>query len=166
MNLEVFVTKEKLKRKAINFDLDTKKLSINYGKSRRNAYREIGNFLEKNGFKHRQWSGYVSEKKMSHMEIEKLNIKMFKNFPWLISCARRFDVTDLGKNYNLIKMYNAYIKKIENGSQRKNIEETRKLFSKDEFKNFVNEAVKQKESSNERKINDVSKVKRSNERKR
>ena len=78
-------------KKAINFDLDTKKLNIYYGKNIRNAYREIGKFLENNGFKHRQWSGYVSINKMSNFDIVNLNIKMWKKFPWLIQCARRFD---------------------------------------------------------------------------
>ena len=46
-------------KKAINFDLDTNALKINYGGSNyREAYIDIETFMEHNGFEHRQWSGY------------------------------------------------------------------------------------------------------------
>ena len=60
-------------RKAINFDLDTRALRQYYNKSRRNAYREIGKFLESKGFYHRQWSGYVSKEKMTYMQMAQIN---------------------------------------------------------------------------------------------
>ena len=54
-------------RKAINFDLDTKKLKDAYCVTNRpleylKAYGEIKDFMKSKGFLHRQWSGYVSNK--------------------------------------------------------------------------------------------------------
>lgn len=48
-------------RKALNFDLDTKKYEENTGKHSPTAYVEIKRFLEKNNFEHRQGSGYISK---------------------------------------------------------------------------------------------------------
>lgn len=92
-------------RKAINFDLDTKALRLYYNKSPRNAYKEIEIFLKNNGFMHRQWSGYVSKDELSFMQIAKLNRKLFKTFPWLEKCARKIDVTNVGKIYDLILLH-------------------------------------------------------------
>lgn len=46
-------------RKAINFDIDTKKYEEFTGKKSPFAYDEIKRFLKRNGFEHRQGSGYV-----------------------------------------------------------------------------------------------------------
>jgi virulence-associated protein VapD len=55
--------------KALNFDLDTKKLREKFGeKGRRKAYSRVKTFLTKNGFSHRQWSGYASLKPMSNVD--------------------------------------------------------------------------------------------------
>ncbi len=37
---------------SISFDLEQKAIDKYYGKSRRNAYREVGKFFHKNGFEH------------------------------------------------------------------------------------------------------------------
>ena len=50
-------------KKAINFDLDTNALKINYGGSNyREAYIDIETFMEHNGFEHRQWGIYQNMK--------------------------------------------------------------------------------------------------------
>lgn len=77
--------------------MSTKALKSHYGEKWRNAYKEIKNFLQENGFKHRQWSGYVSENKMNTLEIAELNGKMWMKFPWLEQCAKKMDVTDVGR---------------------------------------------------------------------
>ena len=100
---------ERKKYKAINFDLDTNELKCYYNKSVRNAYKEIGNFLKKNGFEHRQWSGYVSKDKMSGMDIVVLNEKMWRKFPWLEQCATRIDITDVGNKFDLISLHKEQI---------------------------------------------------------
>lgn len=101
---------EKKTFKAIYFDLDTKALKKYYPKNRRNAYREIENFLKDNGFSHRQWSGYISNIKMSSMDITTLNRKLWKKFPWLEQCANKFDVTDIGKSFDLKLMHQEQLK--------------------------------------------------------
>jgi len=56
--------------KAVNFDLDTEQLRNVFGeKGRRKAYSQIMSFLTKNGFSHKQWSGYISLKPMSYGEV-------------------------------------------------------------------------------------------------
>lgn len=93
------------KYKAIHFDLSTKALKKHYDKSRTNAYREIEKFLKENGFAHRQWSGYVSKEKLDSMDIMVLNERMWQKFPWLEQCAKRLDVTDVGKRFDLIHVH-------------------------------------------------------------
>ena len=105
-------------KKAINFDLDTNALKINYGGSNyREAYIDIETFMEHNGFEHRQWSGYISKYEMSTQDIQMIVINMGKTFPWLGSCVKKFDVTDIGQQHDLtelIKSCSAHMKNHEN----------------------------------------------------
>lgn len=96
----------KWNRKAINFDLDTKKLKESYpSKNWLKAYKDIKAFMKSNGFSHRQWSGYQSEKPMSDTQILMITQMMNIKFPWLKNCIRYFDVTDIGKNYDLTHIF-------------------------------------------------------------
>jgi virulence-associated protein VapD len=82
--------------KALNFDLDTKKLREVFGeKGRRKAYFQIQSFLAKNGFEHRQWSGYASLKPMSYIEIYDIVGELVDEHEWLIDCVNRFDATNI-----------------------------------------------------------------------
>ena len=56
-------------RKALNFDLDTKKYEENTGKHSPTAYVEIKRFLEKNNFEHRQGSGYISKDSLNDGKV-------------------------------------------------------------------------------------------------
>lgn len=60
-----------MNKKAINFDLDTKKLREFHPKGITQAYTDIRNFLESMGFEH----------------------------DWLSKCVKEIDVTDVGKKY-------------------------------------------------------------------
>jgi virulence-associated protein VapD len=63
---------EKVKRKAINFDLYTDKLKEHYparGENYKKAYLDLRNILENNGFEHCQGSGYRSIKKIRYNDI-------------------------------------------------------------------------------------------------
>jgi virulence-associated protein VapD len=63
--------------KAINFDLDTQSLRQLFGeKGRRKAYAQIQSFFTKNGFEHKQWSGYISLKPMSYGEVYDIVFKV------------------------------------------------------------------------------------------
>lgn len=89
-------------RRAINFDLNIEALRDNYSVTNpKGAYREIRSFFEKNGFFHRQGSGYCSEEKITDYELFELMEKMFKTFPWLGNCTKRIDATDIGKIYDI-----------------------------------------------------------------
>lgn len=101
-------------KKAINFDLDTKALKKYYCKSNYpleylKAYKEIKQFMKENGFSHRQWSGYVSDEALSKFQVLRLVHKMTNQFTWFANCVNRFDVTDIGKQYDLTE----YIKKYD-----------------------------------------------------
>lgn len=91
--------------KAFNFDLNIKKLKEFYPNSDyKQAYKDLKRFFKSNGFKHRQWSGYISEKPLSVSEILDFTEQLWNKFPWLELCATRFDVTNIGKTYDLLAM--------------------------------------------------------------
>ncbi len=93
-------------KKALNFDLRTQNLKRFYpGSNYLNAYDEIKHFLCSEGFTHRQWSGYASERAMSNYEITMLTKKLLCTFPWLSKCVSRFDVTDIGRQYDLTYLF-------------------------------------------------------------
>lgn len=91
--------------KAVNFDLDTSKLKEHFA-HRNKAYGKIKNFMIKNGFEHRQYSGYKSLKPLDNTDMTVLIYELNNKFDWLKDCINRFDVTDIGEQYdyaNLIK---------------------------------------------------------------
>jgi len=95
-------------RKAINFDLDERKLKKLYPSrfpfAYKHAWSDIKRFMEKNGFEHRQYSGYVSRKPMSYTEVIKTMEKLRSVYPWIGPCAQKFDVTEVGKTYSLLEL--------------------------------------------------------------
>lgn len=93
-------------KKALNFDLDTKMLKQVYSEvSYTNAYYEIRNFLSKNGFEHRQGSGYVSRKPLTNTKILSITKEMNEEFSWLAYCLKEFDVTSVGKSHSLLDKF-------------------------------------------------------------
>jgi virulence-associated protein VapD len=64
-------------------------------KRRRRAYAQIKSFLTKNGFMHKQWSGYTSLKPMSYGEVYDIVFKMIDQCQWLPSCVNQFDATNV-----------------------------------------------------------------------
>lgn len=92
--------------KAINFDLDTKELR-KYYKRYQQAYYDLMAFFKKNGFYHRQGSGYVSEKKLMSADIIDLIGKLRETFVWTATCIKRIDVTNIGAQYDLTVLFSA-----------------------------------------------------------
>lgn len=91
-------------KRAINFDLDTKKLKKFYSNNLlgyRKAYKDIKKFMESNGFEHRQWSGYISKENLSNYELAFIVAKLSNEFPWLKKCVNKFDVTNIAAQYDL-----------------------------------------------------------------
>lgn len=93
-------------RKAINFDIDTKKYEEYTGKPAPTAYAEIRRFLKKYDFEHRQGSGYVSKKDMKTSDVGILATNMTLAFDWLKYSIKQIDVTNIGKQHSLISTIN------------------------------------------------------------
>ncbi|MCL1798398.1 MAG: hypothetical protein FWG23_01470 [Eggerthellaceae bacterium] len=82
-------------RKSVNFDLVTLKLCEAFGESGTSkAYAKIKRFMQHHGFEHRQYSGYVSGRRMSYVETYDLIRDMKRQMPWLAQCIQKFDITD------------------------------------------------------------------------
>ena len=105
---------ERKQHKALNFDLDTKALKQHYPTAHfRQAYRDIHRFLEANGFEHRQWSGYRSVRAMSDAEITLTITRLNEQFPRLSQCVNHFDVTNIGRNYDLAALFSKTMQELE-----------------------------------------------------
>ncbi|HDX6240634.1 TPA: hypothetical protein RPW09_001648 [Campylobacter fetus subsp. venerealis] len=92
-----------MSRKMINFDLDTKILEQEYPKKDyRQAYDDIKKFMLSNGFEHRQGSGYLSLKSMSTYDVAIFISDISEKFDWLANSAKKFDITNVGKTYDLL----------------------------------------------------------------
>ncbi len=89
-------------RKAINFDIDTKKYEEFTGKHAPTAYIEIKKFLTRNGFEHRQGSGYISRESLDDIKIATIIMSMVYHLDWLETCIKEIDVTNIGKQHSLI----------------------------------------------------------------
>ncbi len=86
-------------RKAINFDLDT-----NIMKDRGlypNGYELLRAAFKKQGFEHRQGSGYLSISKLTSDQVYEAVEAIVKENLWLAECAKKIDVTDIGKQHDL-----------------------------------------------------------------
>lgn len=94
-------------RKALNFDLDNHLLKKHYpSKNYKMGWRDIQVYLKKNGFLHRQYSGYVSNDYMEMNEVIQIITEMSLSFIWLKKCVKEFDVTIVGGEYSLIDYIN------------------------------------------------------------
>ena len=93
-------------RKAINFDIDTKKYEEYTGKKAPTAYAEEKKFLKKNGFGHRQGSGYVSKNSLDDLRITAIITNMTLTLKWLRFCVKEIDVTNIGKQHSLLDTIN------------------------------------------------------------
>lgn len=95
------------RRKAINFDLDTSKMRdmelYPYG------YRRLERSFQKLGFEHRQGSGYVSVYKISESSVYGMLEQLVTENPWLIRCAKRIDVTDIGRQHDLTALLQGFV---------------------------------------------------------
>ena len=94
-------------RKAINFDLDTKILASTFGKNYQNKYKKLEKDLDKLGFVHRQGSGYVSEKILTDRDTINLVKKLTQQNPWLATCSKKFDITNVGEQYSVLNVIQA-----------------------------------------------------------
>ena len=96
-------------RKAVNFDLDTNALKKVFNSNNPfvylKGYKQIGTFLKLNGFTHRQWSGYVSEKPLTPVQMITVVKGLNQALPWLKQCVKKFDVTNIGDTFDLMFVF-------------------------------------------------------------
>lgn len=103
------VTGEYLSRKQITFDLNQKALSKNYPRPKitinpnfyKKAYKDISQFMRKNGFEHRQYSVYTSKENLTTYDIATLMEKLAREMSWLYPCVNEIDVTDIGEQHSI-----------------------------------------------------------------
>lgn len=90
-------------RKAIHFDLDTATVESTFGKKNTSmAYRKIRKFLESNGFAHSQYSGYMSLRPLSDLEVYRTYDMMKEALPWLEPCAQKIHVLVVADEFDLL----------------------------------------------------------------
>ena len=90
-------------RKAIHFDLDTATVEATFGKKNTSmAYRKIRKFLESNGFAHSQYSGYMSLRPMSDLEVYRTYDMMKEALPWLEPCAQKIHVLVVADEFDFL----------------------------------------------------------------
>lgn len=96
---------ERPKRKAINFDLDTKEMK---GRSMYpNGYELLRVSFKERGFDHRQGSGYLSQDKITTDDVVKVVTEIVHEQPWLADCVKKIDVTDIGRQHDLTAIVKA-----------------------------------------------------------
>lgn len=138
-------------RKYLNFDLDTNKLKEFYpNKNYTQAYDDIKKFLLKNGFEHRQGSGYISEKDMINLDIADIIKELNKKYSWLKDCCKTFDYYDVGETFSALDILN----NDDNSNFSKNTDNN-KYSAMQKIRDEVNSLIKDNDKSK-----DISKVRK------
>lgn len=148
----------KKSRREINFDLYSKNCP-------KDAYKQLREFFESNGFKHRLFSGYISEKKLTDLDVAILNKKLWATFPWLEGNVRRLDSTIVEGKFDLLDIHNKQKEKSmekENDLElNKNLlssnKEDKKTMTSEEMKNFVKDIKNNKHENINKNEKSISK---------
>lgn len=90
-----------LQRRQISFDIDTKVAEQILGPSYRNIYRQIYDFMLKEGWVHLQGSVYMSKKPISVYIVGYIIHKMIMQHPYMEKCFKRIHQTDIGAVHDL-----------------------------------------------------------------
>jgi virulence-associated protein VapD len=129
-----------VRRKAINFDLDTETLKKAYqGKNYRDAYTDINRFMQDRCFSHAQWSGYVSNNPMKYVDVIKIVEGLKNEFPWMGQAVNKFDITEVGAIYSLGGFFRS--------SEDISIDNIRKLSKLERIKAMGNRSEKRNDES-------------------
>ena len=92
--------------KALYFDLRVKDLRRYFSADNpTRAYGLIQEFFRKHSFDHVQYSGYHSTQRLTDIEIFLLIRELIVAYPWLNQCVNRFEVTNIGVNHDLIRLF-------------------------------------------------------------
>jgi len=68
------------------------------------AYAEIKRYMLKQGFSHRQWSGYISNLTMTKPELLQFTEELYNHFQWLINCEGSMDATVITDIFDIRQM--------------------------------------------------------------
>lgn len=99
--------------KAINFDLNTKKMAQHFNHYTE-GYAKLKSSFERQGFEHRQGSGYISKEKLNSQDVTLALKAIVKENLWLGECVKKIDVTNVGKQFDMMKVVEAvYLNEIE-----------------------------------------------------
>ena len=128
--------------KCVNFDLDTQELLKHFPKGTAKAYNLIKAFFEKEGFEHRQYSGYISKEPMSDYKITKIISQLGSNFVWLENCMKEFDVSNAPEKISVKNQINNSIQKQKTKLNQLHQEFTQKLKDYQNKKNILNSTAK------------------------
>jgi|GEM_PF-1198625 hypothetical protein len=85
-------------RKLVHFDLDTNVMK-NYKLSRDYVYSNIKKYMEEKGFKHVQYSGYESKRKMSYYQISSFLKSLKKDLPWISPLVQDIVAANISQKY-------------------------------------------------------------------
>lgn len=98
--------KEAKHYKALYFDLNVKSRKQYYSQTNPNGgYGKIRDFLMARKFSHEQYSGYHSKYRTTDLEIFDLIREMSRELPWLEKCLNHFEVTNVGANHDLMRLF-------------------------------------------------------------
>ena len=100
-------------QRAINLDINQDLLKKNYPyKSKihgpttyKQAYQEIGAFMAQKGFKHRQYSGYLSRDAITMAKVRIVLKELGRTKPWLKECITNIDVTTAEKIHDVTELF-------------------------------------------------------------
>ncbi len=100
-----------MRKKVINFDLSDNALKRYYPSKLpfgyKRAWADIGRFMRRNGFEHRQYLCYVSKVPMSYARAMNIVYELSKQYPWLHKCAMSFDMSSAPTELSVMPVINA-----------------------------------------------------------
>lgn len=89
-------------RKQITFDLDTNVCKEIFGdKKYTMAYADIERFMKKNNFTHIEGSSYMSNSRMSNMDISNMIDDLLEKHPYLTKCIKKMHQSDISNVHSL-----------------------------------------------------------------
>ncbi len=107
-----------LAQRAINFDLDTNQMQLCLG-SKTAGYAILKKEFKKEGFIHRQGSGYVSKNQIKTGRAIKAVIDITHRNPWLAQCVNKIDLTKVETTFDLVNVVKKTAKEQAKAEQKK-----------------------------------------------
>ena len=93
------------KRMQIIFDLDTVRLEQIENNSSKTIYSEIRTFMDRHGFEHIEYSGYVSREPITLVTVFQAIAELKAAFPILDKVVEEMHVTEVGNTYSLNHLF-------------------------------------------------------------